>query len=454
MYRKINLAFFFTILLMTLAFPLVGNASAIKEDNSYSILFKNATKAQEFLKEINKEYVESEIIPEIGLVTITSDYDLKELVHDKASHLKDDIISQGSLPKFNDTEMHLNEVSINSVKKEDYPNYKDRIKAVKPLTYFEPFNWYLKDVTNNFSATKINDGEGVKIAILDSGIDINHPLLSHNVNPESGKNYTSDNSADIFDQLGHGTSVAGIITALAPQSKITPYKVINEDGGESYWVIQAIIDAVKHGNDVINISLGTYKDRDNEQDEILIDSYRLAINYAKRHDTIVVASAGNDLSNLDDLLRNENSMYLPAGLKEVISVSSNNKEDEITTYSNSGNSIDFSAPGGDLGEDFDITDMIISTFPLYIKNTEIDQLLGVPQGYTISYGTSLAAPQVSATAALIISEYKQIYHKKPSIKKVENYLKHGSVDIGIRGRDTYFGFGKVNAYQSLKKLTK
>ena len=85
--------------------------------------------------------------------------------------------------------------------------------------------------------------------------------------------------------------------------------------------------------------------------------------------------------------------------------------------------------------------MIITTFPTDQLNTPLDQSLGIPQGYTLTEGTSYAVPQVSATAALIINE-------------VLKYLDRGSSDIGKRGRDSYFGEGKVNAYSSLMMINK
>jgi lantibiotic leader peptide-processing serine protease len=73
-------------------------------------------------------------------------------------------------------------------------------------------------------------------------------------------------------------------------------------------------------------------------------------------------------------------------------------------------------------------------------------------GYTLSYGTSLSAPQVSATAAVIISEYQKINGQDPNVNQVVNYLKEGAIDLGNPGKDSSFGFGKINAYQSLMSI--
>ena len=242
-------------------------------------------------------------------------------------------------------------------------------------------------------------------------------------------------------------------TKLKRESSVGNDKVLGAWDGQSEWVINAIIDAANNHSDVINLSLGTYKARTDKDEKLMLDAYSKAVKYANKKGAVVVASAGNDASDLDELKR-EKLLHLPSGLPQSVSVSSNTINDTLASYSNFGREIDFSAPGGDMlnNGEVDLFSMIITTYPSDRGNALLDQLLGIPQGYTLNVGTSLAVPQVSAAAALIISEYKDINGRKPGVKTTIKYLRDGSVDIGKRGNDDYFGEGKVNAYRSLQKL--
>lgn len=84
----------------------------------------------------------------------------------------------------------------------------------------------------------LSSGEGVEIALIDSGVDYLHPLLIDKLSLSDARSYiSSDNS--IGDTNGHGTMVAGVMTQIAPGAKITPYRVISENSGESIWTIEA-----------------------------------------------------------------------------------------------------------------------------------------------------------------------------------------------------------------------
>ena len=221
-------------------------------------------------------------------------------------------------------------------------------------------------------------------------------------------------------------------------------------------MIEAIIDAANNDNDVINLSVGTYFIKSEKEDKLLIKAYKKAVKYAESKGSVVIASAGNDGFDLDEL-KELKIKHLPGGLNNVITVSSNTKNNNLAYYSNFGKEVDFSAPGGSLFDDNgsnNTNEMIITTFPINQMNTPLDQSLGIPQGYTLTEGTSYAVAQVSATAALIISEYTERTGNKPSVNKVLKYLEKGSSDIGKPGRDNYFGEGKVNAYSSLMMMNK
>ncbi|RAS74479.1 S8 family peptidase [Priestia endophytica] len=418
-------------------------------NDNYTFLLKNPNQVNKFLKElnINNKDVKITVIKEIGLVYIEdcgSKENLQQELAPSSKKLDGYISAEGELPELKVPLDEPNIINAKDVKKEEMQDLQN-----PPLksSYFKPFNWYLEDITDNYQVQRINKGENTSIALIDSGIDQNHPLLARNINLNLGENYTSD-EFNINDEMGHGTSVAGILTSIAPNMTVVPYKVLGTEDGESIWLLKAIIDATNDGNDILNLSLGTYESTTNKEEQLLIKAYKEAIKYANKHGVLVVSAAGNLSKNLDEG-KNNNEMYLPGNLKSVITVSSNTNANTLASYSNYGKNIDFSAPGGDIGVNFDIKGLILTTFPVNKPNSSIDQAMGIPPGYTLSNGTSLSAPQVSATAALIISEYKKINGKNPNINKTVKYLKKGALDLGNPGYDVYFGYGKINAYQSL-----
>src|SRR5690606_16488796 len=143
---------------------------------------------------------------------------------------------------------------------------------------FMPFNWYLKDVTSDHKSLSIDEGERSTIALIDSGVDLGHPLIKENIDVTLAKNYIT-NDTNVMDELGHGTTIAGILSNMAPETTIVPYKVVGHAGGESVWVIDAMIDAANHDSDVISVSVGTYLIKSETEDKLLIKAYERALKY-------------------------------------------------------------------------------------------------------------------------------------------------------------------------------
>jgi subtilisin family serine protease len=240
-------------------------------------------------------------------------------------------------------------------------------------------------------------GDGVVVAVVDSGVDVDHPDLAaaiwHNPGETCGNGVDDDhngyvddctgwNFADqdpsVVDNIGHGTHVAGIIAAtadnrigvagLAYQAQIMPLKIGDSDPTLSA-AVEAIAYAVDNGARVINVSWVV-------PDVRAKDVLSRALDRAKDAGVLVVASAGNDGTNLD-----ETPVY-PAGLDadNLITVGATDARDLPAEFSNHGKrSVDISAPGVH----------IVSTLP--------------GGGYGTYSGTSMAAPFVSATAALLWS---------------------------------------------------
>jgi subtilisin family serine protease len=211
----------------------------------------------------------------------------------------------------------------------------------------------------------------VIVAVLDTGVDLTHPALAANLVPgynvlqpnqapaDTPSSIDSDNDGQVNDALGHGTGVAGIIAAVAPQSRIMPIKVLDSEGmGTAFDVVEGIRYAVKHGAQVINLSLG-------------MDSYSSAVAqalaYATSHNVVVVA-AGNTGTQVP--------LY-PSGDPNVLAVAATDASDSLAPFSAYGPFINVTAPGVDI-------------YSSYYND-----------GYALWNGTSMAAPFVSGEAALL-----------------------------------------------------
>lgn len=218
-----------------------------------------------------------------------------------------------------------------------------------------------------------NQGEGVKIAVIDSGCDINHKNLKGSIVDK--RNFTDeDDKNTVIDRVGHGTHVIGTIVAngkdntpmgIAPKSKIYALKAIDKTGsGKVSWVVNAIYYAIDKKVDIISMSLGMSQST---------KSLEKAIKEAIDKDILVVCAAGND----GDGNANDFEYSYPAAYKEVISVGAVDKKGVPAIFSNANLNIDVVAPGVD----------IVSTYPGNTFNT-------------IS-GTSMATPHVSGSLALL-----------------------------------------------------
>lgn len=257
-------------------------------------------------------------------------------------------------------------------------------------------------------AWDIATGTGVKVAILDSGINTSHPDLLGKVVGES--NFT--NSSTTSDLKGHGTHVAGIVAATSNNGKgvaggclncqLLNGKVLGDDGsGWHSWISDGIVWATDNGAKVINLSLG------GTSGSTLLNE---AVDYAWAKGVVVVAAAGNNGST---------TKFYPAAYANALAVASTDNKDVKSGFSNYGSGwVDVAAPGS------------------YIYST----LLGSSYGYMS--GTSMATPIVAATAALV---WSGTYGTSAS--SVRDRLEQ-SVDK-ITGSGTYWAHGRINAASAL-----
>ena len=254
------------------------------------------------------------------------------------------------------------------------------------------------------TAWNSSQGLGVTIAIIDTGVDATHADLVPNLVP--GWNFV-DNNANTGDVHGHGTGVAGAaaastnngvgVSAVAGQSKIMPVRIADANA-YAYWstIAQGVTWAADHGARVINISY----------EQLLLSSTVIsAAQYAKSKGALVVVAAGN--SGIDE-------GFTPT--TALIAVSATDSGDLLTSWSSRGNYVSIAAPG------------------LNIWSTVRGG------GYGAWWGTSVASPVTAGVVALMMSA-------KPGLSssQIESLLFSSADDLGAPGRDSMYGYGRVNA---------
>lgn len=263
-------------------------------------------------------------------------------------------------------------------------------------------------------------GEGVTVAVLDTGVDYTHPELAGRV--ILGPNL-ADRTTDPMDTHGHGTHVAGIVAAagnngqgvagVAWKAKILAIKVLGKAGaGNTDTVVEGIKYACDHGAKVINLSLGS---PDASIDPVL----HMALVYAKQKGVLVVAAAGN----------NGGAINSPANDPLAVCVTSTSSFwlfEWASSFSCRGEQAEVAAPGGS----------VLSTLP--VRGSTMGQ------GYGRLSGTSMACPFVAGEAALIWSQ-----HPSWSDEQVRNRIRQAVDDKGASGRDARYGFGRVNLERAL-----
>ncbi|MEA3377893.1 MAG: S8 family serine peptidase [Chloroflexota bacterium] len=290
------------------------------------------------------------------------------------------------------------------------------------------------DYANQWGPEKVNvpeawalsTGQDVVIAVLDTGVDLDHPDLSTKVLTDLDRDFVNgDLAAD--DDHGHGTHVAGIaaaatdngigIAGMGWHTEILPLKVL-DNAGQGYFsdVADAISYAIGAGADVINLSIGPETTQRMDCPPFL----QTAIDEAYAAGLAVVAAAGNNGEGSNG----ERIEIPPANCNHVIGVAATRQNDTIPSYSSPGAHVSVAAPGGGS------TDAIYSTL--------------VSGRYGLMSGTSMATPHVSGLAALVIA-----HHPAYSPDRVASAILDNALDLGPAGWDEYYGCGRIDAARAL-----
>jgi thermitase len=264
-------------------------------------------------------------------------------------------------------------------------------------------------------AWDVTRGNGVKIAIIDSGINLDHPDLAGKVVAQ--KVFATNTIEDVY---GHGTHIAGVIaangnngqgvTGVCPDCQLIIAKILGDDGtGAETAGAEAIIWAADQGAKVINISAGGPS---------VSTPLQSAVDYAIGKGVIIVCSAGNDSSN---------AKVYPAGLDSVVSVAATDNNGELATFSNYGTWVKVAAPGVD----------IFSTLPTHAYGLQL--ALQTKTNYDYLSGTSMAAPIVSGVLGLIWASpngtsntavIQRLYDATDKIKGTGTLWSNGRVNAG------------------------
>ena len=297
----------------------------------------------------------------------------------------------------------------------EYIEENSEVRAAAQTT-----TWGYRTIKSNTASSLGYTGKGVKIAIIDTGINAKHPDLK-----VAGGISKVKNSRHDTDGNGHGTHVAGVIGAqnnsigtvgVAPDAQLYSVKVLSADGiGTLEGVVSGIQWAIDQKVDIINMSLTTVNNN-----QTLLDITKKAYDAG----ILIVAASGNE---------REKALYkdvlFPARFPSVIAVGSVSKLNKLSYFSNYGASQELVAPG----------ENILSSFADSKTTTQED--------YAISEGTSVASPFVAGTFAQYMEAYPHL-----SNKQLRETVKRSAIDLGAKGRDNTYGHGLVQSLQTKAAL--
>ena len=233
-------------------------------------------------------------------------------------------------------------------------------------------------------------GRGVTVAVIDTGIDPTHPMITGHLAPQSGWMDFANNDTDPTEvptqsngAYGHGTAVASLILQVAPNATILPIRALDSDGyGSSSNLAKAVNWAVSQGVQVINISAVSNVD----------NALTTALDNATKKGIYVTLAAGNEA--VDQMPYPAINARKAGGFKDyALNVAAVGSDSKLASFSNYGHDLEISAPG-------------------------VELVAAVPGGYAVASGTSFASPVLAGSLALALSESRNAKYKGKLAKQI------------------------------------
>lgn len=291
--------------------------------------------------------------------------------------------------------------------------------------------WGVKRIGSGTVHDGGNKGTGVKIGIIDSGIDYLHQDLN---DVYAGGEDFVENDGDPADVYGHGTHVAGTacaednglgVVGVAPECALYSLRVLNDSGVGSWSATVAAMDwAVANGLQVVNLSLGDSQDPGS--------TVKAAFDNAEAAGLVIVAAGGNS----GNPPGKGNNVIYPAKYASVIAVAATDKNDTRPNWSSTGEEIELAAPGVSVLSTWNDGDSPHNPQPIWLDG----------DWYKEGSGTSMASPHVAGAAALIIAA------GVTNNDDIRAILTSTANDIGATGKDTHYGYGLVNVAAAIASL--
>lgn len=324
---------------------------------------------------------------------------------------------------------------------------------------FYPLQWD-KQVLDVPEAHEVTQGEGTRIAVIDTGIPESHPDFQESLNAGLSRDFTGTGTHEPLGIQFHGTHVGGIAAAddnengvvgIAPKSEVVDLRVFEQlNSGASFAdILAAIVYSVNVGCDVANLSLGAYPIPRQGLGQFYGDVLNSVMTFANKEGTLLVIAAGNDTANLQ---KDKNLISLPNEGAQAVSVAATTSigflSDDLqnpgfapASYTNYGtNAVTVAAPGGDTPEDGGVPDLVYSAIP----QAAADFFIGEGAApYAYLAGTSMAAPQVAGAAALVKSA-----NPNYNANQVEAALKRAA-DVPDGYDKAFYGAGFLNVVDAL-----
>jgi serine protease len=312
-----------------------------------------------------------------------------------------------------------------------------------------PFGVNAPQAWANVAADGAPGGRGVVVAVLDTGVAYaTHGRFRRSPDFSrygfvGGYDFIAHNRFPA-DRNGHGTFVAGTIaeatdnhyglTGLAFAARIMPVRVLDSQGeGEASTIAAGVLYAVRHGARVINLSLEFSSNVTASDIPELLEALR----YARRHGALVVAAAGNEAHT---------AIAYPARAPDVVAVGATTEHGCLADYSNDGSGLTLVAPGGGADANLPGDPNCHADEPVGRDVFQVTfagaspRRFGMPPGYE---GTSMAAPHVAATAALIIAS--GVLGRRPTPAQIVSRLRATARKLGGGGDEALYGAGLVDA---------